>query len=71
MHVLRRVLEQTVSSVVVLDVVQRDGLEPPPAQRQDQRVSGFQDATVPAVFLQPQLRQQSQETLALRSLQKH
>lgn len=31
-HVLRSVFEQAVSPVVVLDVVERDGLEAPPAQ---------------------------------------
>lgn len=38
-HVLRRVLEQTLAAVVVLDVVERNGLEATPAQRQDERVA--------------------------------
>ena len=55
MHVLRRVFEQAVAPVVVLDVVEGDGLEAPPAQRQDKGVSGLQDAVIPAVFLQTHL----------------
>ena len=55
MHVLRRVLEHAVASVVVLDVVQRHGLEAAPAQGHDEGVPVLQDAVVPPVFLQPHL----------------
>lgn len=55
MHVLRRVFKQAVASVVVLDVVEGDGLEAAPAKRQDEGVSRLQDAVIPAVFLQPHL----------------
>lgn len=55
MHVLRCVLEQAVAPVVVLNVVERDGLEAAPAQGQDEGVSRLQDAVVPAVFFQPHL----------------
>jgi len=54
-HVLRRVFEQAVAPVVVLDVVQGHGLEAPPAQGEDEGVPGLQDAVVPAVLLQPHL----------------
>lgn len=54
-HMLRGVFQQAVSAVVVLDVVERDGLEAPPAQGEDQGVSGLQDAAVPAVLLQAHL----------------
>lgn len=51
MHVLRCVLEQAVAPVVVLDVVQGDGLEATPAQGQDEGVARFQDPVVPSMFL--------------------
>lgn len=54
-HMLRGVFQQAVSAVVVLDVVEGDGLEAPPAQGEDQGVSGLQDAAVPAVLLQAHL----------------
>lgn len=54
-HMLRGVFQQAVSAVVVLDVVEWDGLEAPPAQGQDQGVSRLQDAAVPAVLLQAHL----------------
>lgn len=54
-HVFRCVFEQAVTPVMVLDVVEGDGLKAPPAQRQDKRVTGFQDTIVPAVFLQTHL----------------
>lgn len=54
-HMLWSVFEQTMPSVVILDVVERDGLEAPPAKREDEGVSCLQDAAVPAVFLQPHL----------------
>lgn len=56
MHVLRRVFEQAVASVVVLDMVEGDGLETTPAQRQNEGVPCLQDAVIPAMFLQPHLR---------------
>ncbi len=40
-HVFRCVFEQAVTSVMVLDVVEGNGLKAPPAQRQDERVTGF------------------------------
>lgn len=49
-------------SVVILDVVQRDGLEAPPAKREDEGVSCLQDAVVPAVFLQPHLAHKNTHT---------
>lgn len=54
-HVLRCVFQQAVTSIVVLDVVEGDGLKAPPAQRQNERVAGFQDTIVPAMFLQAHL----------------
>ena len=60
MHVLWRVLEHAVASVVVLDVVQRHGLEAAPAQGHDEGVPVLQDAMVPPVFLQPHLNTQPQ-----------
>ena len=60
MHVLGRVLEHAVASVVVLDVVQGHGPEAAPAQGHDEGVPVLQDAVVPPVFLQPQLNTQPQ-----------
>lgn len=40
---------------MVLYVVEGDGLKAPPAQRQNERVAGFQDTIVPAMFLQAHL----------------
>lgn len=56
MHVLWCVLEQTVASVMVFDVIQGEGLKASPAQRQDEGVSGLQEPTVPAVLLQTHLK---------------
>lgn len=55
-HMLGGVFQQAVSPVVVLDVVERDGLETPPAQWEDERVSCLQDAAMPAVLLQAHLQ---------------
>ncbi len=54
-HVFRCVFEQAVTSIMVFDVVEGNRLKAPPAQRQDERVTGFQDTIVPAVFLQTHL----------------
>lgn len=54
-HVLGGVLQQPMAAIVVLDVVEGHGLEAPPAQREDDGVPRLQDATVPAVLLQPHL----------------
>lgn len=55
MHVLWCVFEQTVASIMILDVVQRDGLEAPPTQGKDERIPSFQYTVVPPVFLQSHL----------------
>lgn len=60
-HVLRGVLEQPVPPVVVLHVEHGDGLEAPPAQRQDEGVTGLQDLLVPPVLLQAQLSRREGE----------
>lgn len=54
-HVLRCVFQQAVTSIMVLDVEEGDGLKAPPTQRQDERIAGFQDTIVPAMFLQTHL----------------
>lgn len=66
MHMLWSVFEQTMPSVVILDVIQRDGLEAPPAKREDEGVSCLQDAVVPAVFLQPHLAHKNTQTYRFR-----
>ena len=38
---------------MVLDTVDGHGLEPPPAKRDDERVTSLEDSFVPAVLLQP------------------
>ncbi len=53
---LRRVFQQPVAHVVVLNGVQCDGLKPPPTQRDDQRVSRLQDLFVPSMFFQSDLK---------------
>ena len=50
---LRRVLEHPLSHVVVLDAVDRHGLEPPPAEGDDEGVTSLEDPLVPAMLLQP------------------
>lgn len=55
MHVFRRVFKQTVAAVMVLDVVERHGLETPPAQRQNEWVPSLKDTVIPAMFLQTHL----------------
>lgn len=55
MHVLRRVFQQAVAPVVILDVVEGDGLEASPPQGHDEGVPCLQDALIPAVLLQSHL----------------
>ena len=47
------VLEHPLSHVVVLDAVDGRGLEPPPAEGDDEWVTSLKDPFVPAMFLQP------------------
>lgn len=55
MQVLRCVLEQPVSAIVILDVEHGNALEPAPPQRDNQWVSCLQDPLVPSVLLQSEL----------------
>ena len=48
--VLRCVLDETVTTVVVLDRVHGDRLEATPAERHNERVSRLQDALIPTVL---------------------
>ena len=57
MQVLGCVLDHPLAPIVVLDAVDRHGLEPPPSSRKDQRVVGLEDPLVPPVFLHPQLHE--------------
>lgn len=52
MHVFRGVLEHPLSHVMVLDAVDGRGLEPSPAEGDDERVACLEDAFVPAVLLE-------------------
>lgn len=54
-HVLGGVLEQAMTAIVVLNVVERHSLEASPAQGQDDGVPGLQDSTMPSVFFQSHL----------------
>ena len=54
-HVLWSVLQQSMSHVVILHEVERNGLESSPAHGDDQRVFALQDLLVPAVLLQTNL----------------
>ena len=49
----RGVLQHPLSHVVILDAVNGRGLEPPPAEGDNERVTCLEDAFVPAMFLQP------------------
>lgn len=55
MHVLRCVFKQAVASIVILNMIERDGLEAAPTQGQDQGVPCLQDPLIPAVLLQAHL----------------
>lgn len=54
-HVLRRVLERSIAHVVILDKIDRYGLEATPAERDDERVASFEYFRMPAVFFQTHL----------------
>ncbi len=45
------VLEHPLSHVVVLDAVDGRGLEPPPAEGDDEGIASLEDPLVPAMFL--------------------
>lgn len=45
------VLEHPLSHIVVLDAVDGRGLEPPPAEGDDEGVASLEDSFVPAMFL--------------------
>ena len=47
------ILEHPLSHIVVLDAVDGRGLEPPPAEGDDEGVASLEDPLVPAMLLQP------------------
>ena len=47
------VLQHSLSHIVILDAVDGCGLEPPPAEGDNERVTRLEDAFMPAMFLQP------------------
>lgn len=49
---LRCVLEHPLSHIVVFNTVDGRGLEPPPAEGDDERVASLEDPFVPAMLLQ-------------------
>lgn len=62
MHVLRRVLQETLTHVVVLDRVDDHRLEAAPSAGDDQWVAGLEQALVPAVLLDADLKREGVET---------
>lgn len=57
MHVLWGVLQKSLPSVVVFNIIEWDGLKPPPPYRKDDWISRLEDFLIPTMFLQTHLRE--------------